>query len=161
MKKQLFLLIISSLLVAETSGQYWYSKYYGNKELSELNSEELLFLNQKSQTTARAGSIMTIAGAATGVISLSVIYFSAMADLMTWEYSGDAKYDAAFAVCLLGTGMYVIGIPTWIIGAHRRKTISDVIDSQEPGALLQITPSFQYDHFMHGYSSGLTFSITF
>jgi len=161
MKKQLLLLIISSLLVAETSGQYWYSKYYGDKELSELNSKELSLLYEKSNSVAHAGLILTIAGSASSVIGLSVLYFTAMRDIFTWDYSGDARYSIASLAAIVGSGVTVAGIPTWIIGAQRRKMISDVINSKEPVALIQIVPSIQYNHYSHGYSSGLKLCIIF
>lgn len=161
MKKQLFLIIISSLLAAEASGQYWYSKYYGNKELSELNSQELSLLYEKSNSAANTGLILTIAGSAVAVSGIYFGYIRLIKDIGDWEYSGDAVYDLAGLAAIGGTVMAAVGIPTLIIGSQRRRTIRNVINSQETSAMVQIMPTFQYDDSLHGCTSCFTLFITF
>jgi hypothetical protein len=161
MKMQLFLIIISFLLGVEASGQYWYSKYYGNKELAELNSEELSLLYEKSNSAANSGLILTVAGSAAAFSGVYVMYVRMLKDIAEWDYSGDTVYNLSALAAIGGTVMAAVGISTLVIGSQRKRTIRNVINSQKTSPMVQIMPSFQYDHSLHGCSSGLTLFITF
>jgi hypothetical protein len=105
--------------------------------------------------------ILSLAGSAAAITGISVLYVTMMKDIEHWDYSGDAVYDLSVLAVIGGTVMAAVGVPALVIGLQRKVTIRNVIDSQETSAMLQIMPSFQYDHFSHGCSSGFTLCIIF
>jgi ABC-type phosphate transport system permease subunit len=161
MKKQVFLLIILSILTINTSAQFWYNKYYSNKNLSELNSKELSFLHEKSSQTLNTGVILTIVGSGVTVVGCAIFIYRISHDIGDWDYSGDTFYNIVTIATLTGVVVAAIGIPTLIIGSQRKKTIQNTMNNLQHNALLQIIPSVQYNNTVHGYCTGLTISISF
>ncbi|MBE0675639.1 MAG: hypothetical protein IH591_13340 [Bacteroidales bacterium] len=159
MKRQVFI-IIFSVLTLNSSAQDWYNKYY-NKSLSEMNSEELSFLYEKSQKTVSTGKILTIAG--TGLVVGAGIwgFTRAVGDIFTLKYSGDSFYAFATIAFCTGLAATTVGVPTFIIGSNRRNTVRKTMNNIQQSAFIQIIPSVRSTNILNGYCTGLTITMTF
>jgi ABC-type phosphate transport system permease subunit len=161
MKIHLLLLIILLSLCLNTQAQFWYSKYYENRNLSELNFKELSFLYEKSNQTTNRGIILTIVGSSMVVVGGSIFISRITKDLGDWEYSGDTFYNIVSIATITGVVVAAIGIPTLIIGSERKKVINNIMKNQTKEISLQIIPLMSYDKSFNNYSAGLLVSLNF
>ena len=161
MKKILHSLIFLAVLTASTNAQNWYNKYYCDRNLSELNSDELYNLLEKADKTVKNGTILTITGSATWFIAGASLMGKAARDIVEWEYSGDEEYHMLTLVTITGAVVAIIGIATLITGKQRQKMVRKSINFLGQDAQLEMKPSLYYNNSTQSYSSGLTITVNF
>ena len=157
MKKYLW--TISAIILLEftftDSHAQWHYKYYENRDLSELNSQELSSLLHKSNNVRKTGIIMTVSGIP--------IFITGCILGVAWSFSGMSSSEEIISTSMTLTGMVAIigGIPIWIIGQHRKKEIGKMLDTGESDINLQIKPILQYNSFQNSYSPTISIVIQF
>ena len=161
MKKVLLYFIFLAVFTASTNAQYWYNKYYSDRNLSELNSDELFNLLEKADKTAKNGTILTITGSAAWLMGGASLMGKATTDLLTWDYSGSEGYAMLTLVTITGGVVAIIGIVTLITGKNRQKMIRKSIDFLGQDAQLEMKPSLYYNNITRSYSSGFTITVNF
>jgi len=161
MKKFLIPFIIFNIIIIDSSAQNWYNKYYSDKNLSELNYEELYFLHDRSSKMSGTGLVLTVVGSGLAFTGGAMYLYLLFHDIAEWESSGDLLYGIAFFSAVTGVGMSAVGIPVLGIGLHRKKTIDKRINDLKPPGSIGISPSIQSVEYSGRLYPGLSIKIYF
>lgn len=160
-KKQIIILISLFALIYNASGQFWYNKYYNNKTLTDLDTRELSFLHEKADQTVSTGVILTIVGSGVTVAGAAIFIYRISHDIGDWDYSGNTFYNILGIGTIAGLAVAVIGVPTIIVGSHRKKGIEDLMIGEGKEISLQLLPSIGFDKNQKKYYTGLIVSVNF
>jgi len=161
MKRALISLSMLLTLSITVHGQGWINRYYQNKRLSDLNSEELSFLLTKATGTLNTGIVLACVGGGSVLIGGGIFLITAMKDLEGVNYSGDSVYITAIIITAIGGVIALTGIPILMIGANRKDEILRALNSIGKKAVLQIRPFMEYNRAINSNCSGLTVSLRF
>jgi hypothetical protein len=161
MKKLLFMFFLLAVIFINLDAQRWYNKYYPNKNLSELSSDELLFLSQKENRTVSWGMVVTLSGVGITVTAGALIINAFYNDMVNSENNLDQYGRLLAIVSAAGVVITATGITEIIIGSSRNRAILNTINFQKTHVSLQIGPSLQYNNIRNNYSPGLAISLRF
>jgi hypothetical protein len=161
MKKLLFTFSLLAVIILNLDAQHWFNKYYPDKNLSELNSDELLVLSQKASSKVSWGMVVTLSGVGITVTAGALIINAFYNDMVSSENNLDQYGRSLAIVAAAGVVITAVGITEIIIGSSRKRAISNTINFQKTHASLHITPSFQYNNIQNNYSPGLAISLRF
>ncbi len=164
MKRGVFLLIFWCTLIFNLQGQ-WYNKYYGKKDLSDLNQQELSVLFQKSKNLKNIGRALTIGGIVGVSVGSTALILLSITDIMSSMSTGNSvslvPYNILIGSILAGTVAMIGGIPIWIIGLIRNKEIVKLINHKISGAIIYLRPSLAFNQVKNTYYPGISISFRF
>ena len=164
MKRGIILLIFGWVFIFSSQGQ-WYNKYYGNRDISDLNQQELSFLNQKSRNLKNIGMALTIGGITSVTISSGALIILLITDILSSMSTGNSAslvpYDIIMATIVTGSAAFIGGIPIWITGHIRNKEIGSEINRRISGFNIHLSPSVAFNQVQNKYYPVLSVSFRF
>jgi hypothetical protein len=148
--KKFLVVALLGLLTISVQGQ-WYSRSFGVNSINDLSETQLNYALERAQKNVKTGKIMTLSGV--GAFSLGmVIVATGLDDIWKDSNNGFDQYVAGSMLMLLGMGSTLVGVPFWIVGAHRKKQVEI--------ALLRFDSS-AYTGFQQPGQFGLSLKIQF
>jgi hypothetical protein len=160
MKKSIVLIVLIAIFTLSANAQYWYNKYYPDKNLIDLNSDELYSLLEKSNSTYSKGKTICLVGLGITAVSITVIFGNIFADIARWEFKDEEYYGMMILGIMGGAALTIVGLPVLLTGKSRRNTISSRLVSLGLEPYLSIAPELHYNN-NNGYSPGVSLTISF
>ena len=164
MKRGINLIIFGWVLIFSSQGQ-WYNKYYENRNISDLNQQELSILKQKSRNLKNIGMALTIGGITCVTLSSTAVIILSATDILSAMSTGKpaslTSYHILIGSILTGTVALTGGIPIWIVGHIRNKEIVTAIKSRISGFNIYLSASLVVNQVQTKYYPVLSVSFRF
>jgi hypothetical protein len=164
MKRGVILLIFGWVFICSSQGQ-WYNKYYENRNISDLNQQELSLLYQKSRNLKNIGMALTIAGITYVTLSSTALIILSITDILSAMSTGNPasliSYRIIIVSILAGTVAMTGGIPIWIVGHIRNKEVVTAINSRISGFKIYLRPSLVSNQVQNKYYPAISISFRF